>query len=109
MGEIKKPGAEKLSAEDYDKLKIQILSDFDFTVNNSETANQALYRFSNAVDKINADHERKTILIVSHGITMTLYFAKLQNQLSQILNRWGKPKFGNYGIIQNRGVTKDII
>jgi len=109
LGEIKKPGAEKLSVEDYDKLKIQILSDFNFSVNNSETANQALDRFTAAVAKINTENECKKVLIVSHGITMTLYFAKLQNQFPNILNRWEKLKFGNYGIIQNEIITKDII
>ncbi len=109
LAEINKPGADKLSPEDYRQLKLQIFSDFNFSVNNSETANQALIRFTQAIDVIDSSNIGKNILIVSHGITMSLYFAQLQNQLSDILNRWDKFKFLNYGVIQNGIMIKDIV
>ena len=109
LAEINKPGADKLPPEDYQQLKLQIFSDFDFSANNSETANQALIRFAQAIDVIDSSNIGKNILIVSHGITMSLYFAQLQSQLSDILSRWDKFKFSNYGVVLNGNVVRDIV
>jgi len=107
--EIKKPGAEQLSSEDYENMKLKILTDPNFTDLGWETSGHAIDRFTLAINTINCENEGKKILVVSHGTILTLYFAKLQNQLSNILNRWHNLNFGNYGIITNGIVTKDII
>jgi broad specificity phosphatase PhoE len=109
LAEIEKPGAEKLSTQDYENMKLKIISDPNFTDLGWETSGHALDRFTLAVNTINSENEDKNILIVSHGTILTLYFAKLQNQLSNIITRWQNLKFGNYGIIVSGVITKDIV
>lgn len=109
LGEIKRPGSEKLSTEEYKKIKLQIFENMDFTTEGWETANQALERFSQAIGKIDSQNENKEILIVSHGTVMTLYFAKLQGQLGNIFARWKDLEFGSWGLVRNGVVQKDIV
>ncbi len=109
LGEIKRPNSEKLPTKEYEGIKKKIFEDLNFTKDNWETANHALKRFKDAIDKINKKYENKNILICSHGTVMSLYFAYLLNKLSQIMNRWKNLKFGNYGIVQDNKVRKDII
>ena len=109
LGEIKRPDSEKLSTEDYEKIKVKIFEDFDFTTQNWETANQALERFKKAVEKIDSENEGKTILIVAHGTVMTLYFAYLLGKLDDIFSRWKDLGFGSWGMVQNGKVVKDIV
>lgn len=109
LGEIKRPGSEKITKEEYDEMKVKIFKDLDFTAHGWETANHALRRFKRAVDKIDKKYEEKTIIICAHGTVMTLYFAFLQNQLDNIFSRWHGLEFGAYGIIKNDKVIKDIV
>lgn len=109
LGEIKRPDSEKLTSEEYKKMKKMIFEDLDFTKYNWETANHALSRFRKAVDGINNKYESKKIIICSHGTVLTLFFAYLQNKLNNLIERWRSLEFGGYGVIKNNKVIKDII
>jgi broad specificity phosphatase PhoE len=76
--------------------------------NNWETAQRALTRFSNGINKINAKYNNKIILIVSHGIILNLYFADLKGKINQTYEFWLTVDFCDYGIIQNEVIIKDI-
>lgn len=109
LGEIKRPGSEKLTSNEYEKMKFQIFQNLDFSNYNWETANHALNRFKDAVNKINKKYENKKILICSHGTVMTLYFAYLLNRLNKLMERWKALNFESYGIVRDNKVLKDII
>ena len=108
LGEIKRPNSEKITLEEYKELKRKIFEDFDYSEQGWETVNQALNRFSDAVEEIDTKYENKTILIVAHGTVMSLFFAKLQNKLDELLSRWNKLGFCDWGIVKDGKVVKDI-
>ncbi len=109
LGEIQRPGSEKITKEEYEEMKVKIFKDLDFTMYEWETANHALERFKKAVEKIDQSYEDKTIIICAHGTVMTLYFAYLQNQLDNLLSRWHGLEFGAQGIVKDGKVIKDIV
>jgi broad specificity phosphatase PhoE len=109
LGEIKRPNSEKLTTEQYEEMKVKIFKNLDYTELNWETANHALMRFREAVDKLNKKYTEKKILICAHGTVMTLYFAYLQNKLGDLFSRWEGLGFGSYGLVKNQKVIKDIV
>ena len=109
FSEIKRPGSEKLTSEQYEEMKTKIFHDLDFTDHGWETANQALERFKKATEQIDKDYENKKILICVHGSVMTLYFAYLQNKLDCLMERWKNTNFGSYGIVKDNKIIKDIV
>ncbi len=109
FGEIKRPGSEKLTPEQYEDMKVKIFHDLDFTDHGWETTNQALERFKKATEQINKNYDDKKILICVHGSVMTLYFAYLQNKLDSLMERWKNTNFGSYGVIRDNKVIKDIV
>ena len=109
LGEVKRPNSEILSSEEYKKMKVKMFGDLNFTDKGWETANHALRRFKEAVERINNKYENKKIIICSHGTVMTLYFAYLQDELGNLMNRWKSLEFGAMGIVKDNKVVKDII
>lgn len=80
----------------------------DHSYNNWEPASHALNRFSKAVQDVDMKFSNKKFLIVSHGVVINLYFAKLLRKLDSVFERWSTNTFCDYGIIQNNKVIKDI-
>lgn len=75
-----------------------------------ETAEEALIRFSREVEKIDKENKDKIILIVSHGLVLSLYFANLLKiPKEEIFGRWKRLEFCAWGIVENQQVIKDII
>ncbi len=109
FGEISRPGSEKLTSDEYEGMKIRIFQDMDFTAFGWETANHALNRFTDAVNRIDKKYEGKKIVICTHGTVMTLYFAKLAGKLDKLFERWDALDFGNYGMVENGRIVKDIV
>jgi 2,3-bisphosphoglycerate-dependent phosphoglycerate mutase len=109
LGEIKRGNAEELTKEEYDEMKVKVFQDLEFTDYGWETCNHALERFTNAVEEIDKRYDNKKILISSHGTVMTLYFAKLQNKLNNLMERWKSLGFCDYGIIKSGEVIRDIV
>ena len=103
------------TSEDYrDNVKRSLLN-LDKSYNRWEKASKALRRFENKVQELDVKYDDKRILIVSHGIVINLYFAKVKNQFHKIYDRWlansfnSKENFAYYGIIMNNEIIKDII
>jgi broad specificity phosphatase PhoE len=75
-----------------------------------ETADNALFRFKNVIENFDSSFEGKKILVVSHGLVLTLYFGDLlDTPRDQLFNRWKKLDFCSWGVVENKKVTKDII
>lgn len=97
-----------MQIEDFEKTLKQSLEHLDVSINNWETATHALERFSKKVDEIDKQYENKKILIVGHGITINLYFAKLLGLLDTVYLRLDTNSYGDWGIVKDKEVIKDI-
>ncbi len=113
LSELDRDKVEHLTYEQYEAAVHQALSAMDAPFKGKdggewETANHALDRFSKKVDEISKQFEGKTILIVGHGYTMNLYFAKLAGELRNIHERLESNKFADWGMICDGKVIKDL-
>ena len=61
LGEIKRPGSEKLTSEEYEEMKVKIFKDLNYTEHDWETANSALSRFRTTVENIDKEYNDKKI------------------------------------------------
>lgn len=106
--ELDRDKGEFVGPEEYEERVKLCLEHPDESIHNWETANHALERFSKKVSELDKKYENKKILIVGHGFTINLYFAKLLGILDQGYERLGTNDFADWGIIKNRKVVKDI-
>ncbi len=109
LGEIKRPNSEKLTLEEYEEMKVKIFQDLNYSNYGWETANSALSRFKQAIEKIDNKHANKKIIICAHGTVMTLYFASLAGEMNNLMKRWKGLEFGAVGIIKNNNLVRDIV
>ncbi|MBY8989984.1 MAG: histidine phosphatase family protein [Candidatus Lokiarchaeota archaeon] len=108
LNEIKRDHGKFLDTQRYIITMKQCMTIRDKSFNNWETANNALERFSKKIEEIDFKHDRKKILIVSHGVVINLYFAKVLGKLEDVFDRAQTNTFCDYGIIQNNNVIRDI-
>lgn len=97
------------SKEVYQQTVKQCFSNPNHSINNWEKAYDALERFSQGIHLIDRNYENRKILIVSHGLVLNLYFAKLSEQLARVYDRWLATSFCAYGVVQNKRIIKDIV
>lgn len=95
--------------ENYKSAVEKAFSNINESKNNWESCLSALKRFRKGMELINRRHENKRILIVSHGIVLTLYFAILKGDMSNLFSRWKRMRFLSYGVVENAAVVKDIV
>lgn len=103
-----KRGDRFLSDEEFKKEKQLQLEDWNHQAQGGETGNEAIARFEKSLSEIVERHPGETILVISHGTVLNLYFAKITNSKDQIFYRWQQTKFCSYGIVEDGKVTKDI-
>lgn len=96
------------SREEYRKIVKMALENRDYNFNNWERASIALERFEKEIKKIDQQYQKSKILIVSHGLVLSLYFAKKRKVLNFVFDRWKKTGFCDYGIIKESKIIKDI-
>lgn len=85
--------------------------DLDYSEERGETCREALNRFQNIIDKIDLKYQEKSILIVSHGTVLTLYFANLMKILENgelVFNYWKHLKFCSWGLVKNKKIIKNL-
>lgn len=97
-----------MEAEEYERTIKQCLERPDKSLNNWETANHALERFSEKISELDKLYENKNILVVGHGFTINMYFAKLLGVLDKVYERLSRNNFADWGKIKNQKVVKDI-
>ncbi|MFW9919955.1 MAG: histidine phosphatase family protein [Candidatus Thorarchaeota archaeon] len=68
----------------------------------------ALSRFANAVSDIESE-EYDSVLIVSHGLVLSLFFSSLLNIHESLYERWRKLRFLSWGQISNGIVLRDLV
>ena len=98
----------KLFSDNYESAVKETFLNISNSRSNWESCLHALERFIEGIELVNQRHENKKILIVSHGIVLTLYFAHLNGDMNNLFSRWKKLKYLSYGIVENSTVIKDI-
>lgn len=111
LEEVKEIGRSSkfLTDEEFLIQKEKQMTDLETEVDGGESGRVALNRFKSGIAKLEAENEGKTILVVTHGTVMSLYFAELLNELSNAFSRWQKLKFCALGEVENNKVVVDII
>lgn len=108
FNEVKR-GDKFLTKEEFEAEKVKQLKYLGYHAFGGESGREALVRFKKGVKRILKEKTGKTILIVSHGTVLNIYFADLLNVYDKLPERWQKTDFCAYGIVENSIVTKDII
>lgn len=99
----------KLNDEEYRDRVRRTLSDLEKSVPGWESGASALKRFEDAVRKVDIMFHRKNVLIVSHGIVLTLYFNKLKGFEAIAYERWSQLTFLAWGLVRDGRVLVDIV
>jgi alpha-ribazole phosphatase/probable phosphoglycerate mutase len=102
-------GDKFLTKEKFEIEKVKQLTNLNYNAFGGESCDEALVRFKKGVDQVVKSHEAETILIVTHGTILNLYFADLLTVQNELPDRWHKTSFCAYGIVENNKVSKDII
>lgn len=97
-----------LSDDEFKRLKQEKLEDRDSNLDRGETSNEALSRFINAISEIDSKHHSESILVVSHGTVLALFFSHIKNDFSNIFDYWENMEFCAIGIIKGGEIVKDI-
>jgi len=107
--ELRRPAGMPLSNREYRLLVREALTNLGRGPSGWESGAQALKRFSEAMKRINIMFYDKNILVVSHGIILTLYFSQLRNLQSIAFERWTQMPFLAWGLVRDGRVLIDII
>jgi broad specificity phosphatase PhoE len=109
FNELNRDNGPFLSNEEYSYSVQSIMSDISLSIHGWETVESAMIRFNKGVQELNENYQSKKLLVVSHGIVLTMYFASLLNCMDEAFERWKKLRFCSYGIVKNGEVIKDIV
>jgi 2,3-bisphosphoglycerate-dependent phosphoglycerate mutase len=106
--ELDRDKGDFVSQEEYE-MRVKVCVEHpDQSVYGWETATHALERFSKKIDELNKQYNNKKILIVGHGFTINMFFAKLLGELEKVYERLGRNDFADWGIVKDGEVIKDI-
>jgi len=96
--------------EEYEEQVKKVFENYSESVSGWEPANHAFRRFQLAMDRIEQEYKHNIILIVSHGIVLTLYFNYLlkENQ-GNLFPRWKALKGCAWGRVKDNEVLRDIV
>ena len=108
FNEVKR-GDKFLTKEEFEAEKVKQLNDLNYHAFGGESGNEALTRFKRGIEQVSKENAGKTILIVTHGTILNIYFADLLDAYDKLPERWQKTAFCAYGITKNEGVIKDIV
>ena len=104
-----KRGDKFLTKEEFEAEKVKQLTELSFNAFGGESGFEALSRFKQGVLEVTKQNEGETILIVTHGTILNIYFADLLNAYDKLSERWAKTAFCAFGIVEDGVVIKDII
>ncbi len=109
LGELQRHHGGLLSNLEYRRFVRETLTDWDHGVPGWESGTEALHRFVDGVKRINIMFYSRNILVVTHGLVLTLYFCQLRNFQSIAYERWTQMPFLAWGLVRDGRVLIDII
>lgn len=104
-----KRGGTFLPAEEFRNLKQKKLNDLDANPDGGETSRQAVNRFISEVKRIDGMHDSSMIVICSHGVVLSLYFAYLTGELADVYRRWSNLGYCAVGMVVSGEGVRDIV
>lgn len=107
--ELNRNSGPLLAREEYLSCVQEVLRNPSARPNGWECAADALTRTKKGVQQIMSQYGSKRVLVVSHGLVLTLYFADLQAAMHEAFERWNRLLFCGWGVASNNRVLKDII
>ncbi len=102
-------GDKFFSKEEFEEEKKKQLLDLDYQAFGGESGHEALLRFTEGIEKIMANSPDKTVLIVTHGTILNIYFADLLGQSDILYERWQQTPFCAFGVLEGGKIIQDII
>ncbi|MBN2230528.1 MAG: histidine phosphatase family protein [Candidatus Thorarchaeota archaeon] len=109
FSELRRKHESNLSETDYRRRVREVLTHWDSSIHGWESVTEALGRITDAVTRINRMFYNKNVLVVSHGLLLTIYFCHLKNFQSIAYERWSQLSFLAWGLVQDGHVLIDII
>ncbi len=97
-----------LTREEYFSCVQEVLKSSSARPNGWECAADALARTKKGVQQAMSQHSSERVLVVSHGLVLTLYFADLQDAMHEAFDRWNLLPFCGWGVVSNNRVLRDI-
>lgn len=107
FNEVKR-GDKFLTKEEFESEKVKQLTNLSYSAFDGESGIKALARFKQGVEFVIKHNQNKTILIVTHGTILNIYFANLLNVYSELPNRWRRTAFCAVGVVENNKIIQDI-
>jgi broad specificity phosphatase PhoE len=108
ISELNRDNGGFIKLDEYQQNIKECLTNLDKAVSNWESGAHALERFSNKIEELDQQYENEKILVVGHGFTINLYFAKLLHVLDHVYERFNTNSYGDWGIVEKGKVLKDI-
>ncbi len=109
IDELKRNHKKSLTNEEYRARVRTTLTDWEHNEPGWESGEIALSRFKEGVRRINIMFHNKNILVVSHGLALTLFFSDLAQFRMIAYERWSQLKFLNWGLVRDNTVLIDIV
>ncbi|MFQ5831232.1 MAG: histidine phosphatase family protein [Candidatus Thorarchaeota archaeon] len=108
FNELERVGGHIESQNEYLRRVQLAFRNQDSSAHGWETAASAIRRFEQGIRSIESEIESDTVLVVSHGLVLSLYFATLLD-VDDVYERWLRLEVCAWGSVKNRQVIKDII
>lgn len=96
-----------MESEEYEQTVKYELEHINESIHNWETAAHALERFTKKIEEIDTQYENQKILVVGHGFTINLYFAKLLGSLNNVYERFNTNNFADWGVYEEIWLSKE--
>jgi broad specificity phosphatase PhoE len=109
LDELTREHAGTLTNQEYRDRVRRTVIDLEKNVPEWESGASAVKRFEDAVRKVDIMFYRKNVLIVSHGIVLTLYFCKLKRFEAIAFERWSQLDFLSWGLVRDGRVLVDLV
>ena len=97
------------SNKEYRARVRETLTNWEQPVQDWESSDDALSRFMDGIRRTNMMFHNKNILVVSHGLVLTLYFSTLTHFRKIAYERWAQLKFLSWGLVRDDKVLIDIV
>jgi broad specificity phosphatase PhoE len=107
--ELKRNHRGFLSKEEYTARVRDILVNWEQSVLDWESGENALSRVIDGIRRTNIMFHNKNILVISHGLVLTLYFSFLTNFQKIAYERWLQLEFLSWGLVRDDRVLIDIV
>jgi len=109
IDELERNHEGSLTSEEYRARVRAALTDWEQNEPDWESGENALSRFKEGVRRINIMFHNKNILVVSHGLVLTLFFSDLTQFKMIAYERWSQLKFLSWGLVRENTVLIDIV